>query len=518
MAVRRPADAALSRSRRGLTDLSPRIAAPVAALTAVLALALSAAAHGPGPAGAGDPFFPRAGNGGYNVRSYDLRLAYAPKSGVLYGRALIRARSKRRLAGFHLDLRRFRITGLAVNDAPARFHRDGQELVIRPRHSLAGHKVFTVRVSYRGRPRALHSAGGGREGWIKTRDGALVVAEPQGAPTWFPCNDHPKDKASFRFTLTTPRRLHAVANGRLRSVRRRGARRTWVWRERGPMAPYLATVNIGRGAVRKSRAGGVPTWTTVDPAFADSSRRVLARLPRVMAFLNRHFGQYPFRSAGAIVDRANIGYALETQTRPIFDGPPGMSTFVHEFAHQWFGNSVTLRAWPQIWLHEGFATWVELFWQERTGGPSARAVFRRLYRIPASNRRFWNPPPGRPGRPAKLFDGAIYVRGAMALQALRQKVGHATFMGILRTWARIRRHRNATIRGFIALSERRSGMNLDRLFRRWLFQRGKPRWGRQDRSAPAAQTSTGARVSARIHRQPHLDPSLLHPRFERRLR
>ena len=470
--------------------------AAAAAFFAVLALALPAAAHGPGRAGVGDPFFPRAGNGGYNVSSYDLRLAYAPKTGVLHGRALIRARAKRRLGGFHLDLRRFRVTGLAVNGSPARFHRHGQELVIRPRRRLAMGKVFTVRVTYRGRPRSKQSASGGREGWIRTQDGALVVAEPTGAPTWFPCNDHPTDKASFRFTLTAPRRLHAVANGRLRSVRVRGNRRTWVWREPGPMATYLATINIGRGAVRKGRAGGVPSWVTVDPALADNSRRVIARLPRVMAFLKRHLGPYPFRSTGVIVDRANIGYALETQTRPVFDGPPGISIFVHEFAHQWFGNSVTLRAWPQIWLHEGFATWLELFWQERTGGPSARAMFRRFYRIPASNRGFWNPPPGRPGGPAKLFDSAVYIRGAMALQALRQKIGHRTFMGILRTWARAHRHGNATIRGFIGLSERRSGRDLDRLFGRWLYQQGKPRWGvRGKAEARSGSSETGTATS-----------------------
>ena len=465
-------------------------------MIAILALALPVSAHSPGREGVGDPFFPRAGNGGYNVLDYDLRLAYVPRTDVLVGRTLIRARAQSRLAGFHLDLRRFRVTDVDVNGTPARFHRHGQELVVDPRRSLRRGRVFEVRVSYRGRPRALTSPGGGREGWIRTRDGALVVAEPQGAPTWFPCNDHPTDKASFRFTVTVPRRLHAVANGRLRSVRRRGERRTWVWRERGPMAPYLATVNIGRGAVRKSRAGGVPAWVTVDPRLADASRRVIRRLPRVLAFLQRHFGPYPFRSTGVIVDRANVGYALETQTRPTFDGRPAMSTFVHEYAHEWFGNSVTLRIWPQIWLHEGFATWIELFWQERHGGPSARAVFRRLYRIPASNRRFWNPPPGRPGGPGELFDGAVYIRGAMTLQALRQKVGHRTFMGILRTWAREHRYGNATTRGFIALSERRAGRSLDRLFSRWLFQRGKPRWPvRGARMAPETATATSTAAS-----------------------
>lgn len=424
---------------------------------------------------------------------------------MLHGRAVIRARAKRRLGGFHLDLRRFRVLGLEVNGVAAAFHRHGQELVVRPRQPLAAGRVFETRITYRGRPRPLRSAGGGREGWIPTRDGALVVAEPQGAPTWFPANDHPTDKAAFRFTVTVPRGLHAVANGRLRAVRPRGdRRRTWVWTERGPMATYLATLNIGRGAVRRSTIRGVPAWTTVDPALARRSRRVLARLPAVMGFLERHLGPYPFRSTGAIVDDGNIGYALETQTRPVFDGPPRMATFVHEYAHQWFGNSVTLRAWPQIWLHEGFATWVELFWQERHGGPSVRRVFNRLYRIPASQTGFWNPPPGRPGGPAQLFRQSVYVRGAMTLQALRQRIGHDRFMGVLRAWARQHRHGNATIPAFIRLAERRAGHDLDRLFGRWLYQPGKPRWGRRGaRTSNAATKGAGQATPRSPALRPH---------------
>ncbi len=144
-------------------------------------------------------------------------------------------------------------------------------------------------------------------------------------------------------------------------------------------------------------------------------------------------------------------------------------------AHQWFGNSVTLRAWPQIWLNEGFATWAELFWQERHGGPSARTVLRRLYRTPARDTAFWNPPPGRPGGPGRLFDRTIYVRGAMVLQVLRQSVGNRVFFRIMRTWARRNRHGHGTIPGFIALAERHAHRDLGRLFRRWLFRPGKPR-------------------------------------------
>ena len=151
-----------------------------------------------------------------------------------------------------------------------------------------------------------------------------------------------------------------------------------------------------------------------------------------------------------------------------------MTTVVHETAHQWFGDSVGLERWPQIWLNEGFATWAQWYYAERHGGRSAEAIFKRLDRVPASNGRFWNPPPARLGGAKDLFDPTTYVRGAMALQALRVKIGTKPMLHLLRRWTTEHRHGNATIGQFTDLAEEVSGRNLEPLFRRWLYQRGKP--------------------------------------------
>jgi aminopeptidase N len=461
--------------------------APAAGALLLAALAAAGAlAAGRGSPGLGDPFFPRAGNGGYDVKRYALALRYRPASGRLTAVARIRARAHKRLDRLNLDLGPLRVTGARIGGRAASVRRRGSELVLHPSRPPPAGASFTIAVRYRGVPRPRRDADGSLEGWFRTSDGAFVVGEPLGTQTWAPVNNHPTDKARWRFHLTVPARLKAVANGRLARVRRRGRLRTWTWKEGRPMAPYLATVNIGRGSLTRSRAGGVPSWVMVDPREAARSRPALRRMPQVMRFLSRLFGPYPFGSTGAIVDRARrVGYALETQTRPAYDRAPGVSLVVHEIAHQWFGNSVTPRTWPHIWLNEGFATWAEWIWAERHGGPSARRTFRSLLAVPAARRRLWNPPPGRLRRPRQLFATSVYLRGAMALQALRMRIGTRTFLGLLRRWAAANRYGNATIPEFRALAESVSGRQLDGLFDRWLLRPGKPVRGSARDPAPS---------------------------------
>jgi aminopeptidase N len=140
----------------------------------------------------------------------------------------------------------------------------------------------------------------------------------------------------------------------------------------------------------------------------------------------------------------------------------------------WFGDSVTLTEWSDIWLHEGFATWSEWIWSEHDGRKSAHQWFQRLYNTPAKDTAFWAPPPGAPGAPRFMFDGTVYDRGALTLQALREKVGDPTFLRILRDWATGNRFGNVTTPEFIALAERYSGQDLTEFFDVWLYRPEKP--------------------------------------------
>jgi aminopeptidase N len=450
----------------------------VGLLLGVLAVTLvftgsALAAFTPGSSGLGDPFFPLAGNGGYNVSHYGLDLSYEPSTNQLTGTATITATATQDLSRFDVDLRGFTISRLDVDAHAATFTRDGQELIVTPRTGIRSGAEFTVVVGYGGTPTVVTDPDSSIEGWVPTDDGAFVVGEPQGSPAWYPVNDNPRDKATYDFRVSVPDGLTVMANGVLVSHATSGGRTTWVWHEADPMAPYLSTATLGRFDLTVLTAGGVPSYVAVDPQL--STGNVLRKLPEIVDFYSSIYGPYPFTAAGAIVDSAKVvGYSLETQTKPVFDRMPDETTLAHEQSHMWFGDSVTLTQWPDIWLHEGFATWSEWIWSEHEGNRSAHQFFEHYYNTPPQDTRFWTPPPGDPGTPVFLFNGTIYVRGAMTLEALREEVGDFTFFQIMRSWAAQNRHRNVTTGQFIALSEQLSGMNLDHFFDVWLYQPEKP--------------------------------------------
>ena len=351
-------------------------------ITVVLALAAALPAQAAGGGGRfgspglGDPFFPLAGNGGYDVGHYGLALDYTPATGKLDATAVIQARATQSLARFDLDLRGFDVTRLLVDGRPAAYRRAGQELVVTPRRALRPGADFTVLVRYAGVPEVITDPDESIEGWVPTADGAFVVGEPQGAPGWFPANDNPQDKATFDMAITVPDGLTALGNGVLAGHFSHGGRTTWLWHESDPMATYLATATNGRFTLTQTRVDGIPVYNAVDPTLAAELGPLLDEVPDIVRFFSALYGPYPFNAAGAIVDDApDVGYALESQTKPNFAFVPDETTLVHELAHQWFGDAVTLRQWPDIWLHEGFAEWSEWIWAERHGGPTAQQSF-----------------------------------------------------------------------------------------------------------------------------------------------
>jgi aminopeptidase N len=455
-------------------------------MTAALVAGQTAAAgsgpkpYGEGSSGGGDPYFPLTGNGGIDATHYRLSLRYtppgpapAPLEGKLRGTATIDLRTTQRLSRFDLDLRGPTASTVLVNGRRASHSQVTNELVITPASRLRAHQRVRVVVRYSAttiRPTDIEDA---LYGWVTTRDGAMVANEPDGAATWFPVNDLSSDKATYDFDITVPDGLVAVANGTLLGSRTRAGWTTWRWHAPDPMAAYLATASVGNYEIRRYRtSSGLPILDAVDRDLASTADDGLTQQGEMIDYYSSLFGPYPFTSFGAIVDDDSVGYALETQTRPIYSRRATEGTVSHELAHQWFGDAVSPRLWKDIWLYEGWATYHSWLWAEHDGGATVASQFNEVMAIPATD-DFWNLAIADPG-PFGLFDDAVYDRGAATLQALRVKIGDRAFFRLGQRWVKKYDDSSASTEDFEALAERVSHRDLDHFFDVWLHSTVKP--------------------------------------------
>ncbi|MGK4585617.1 M1 family metallopeptidase [Kitasatospora sp. HPMI-4] len=452
----------------------------VSAALLLLANPASAATPTPGSPGIGDPYYPTYGNGGYRVSHYDLRLKYQPSTDELQGTATLLATATQDLSRFNLDFA-LNVSEVVVNGRPAKFAATGeQELEITPAAPLAKGSGVTVVVRYSGVPSKV--ARYGFTAWLRTPDGGVAAGEPESAWWWFPSNDHPSDKATFDVSVLVPDGTQAISNGVLTSSSSELGWTRYNWRENKPQATYLATLAIGRFDVTTSTSsGGLPIINAYSKDLGDndgSARASVERTGELADWLSGIFGPYPFSALGGYVPNTKTHFALETQTR-VFYSPAQFanganpSVVVHELAHQWYGDSVSLERWSDIWLNEGFARYAQWLWSEHEGEGTTQELADYLYASHPADDPFWTVKPGDPG-PAHQFDTPVYERGAAAIQALRNTVGDDKFFQILRAWPTEHRYGNATVADFQALAERISGKKLGDLFQTWLYTAAKP--------------------------------------------
>ncbi|MEV0618876.1 M1 family metallopeptidase [Nonomuraea sp. NPDC050404] len=418
------------------------------------------------------PYFPGHGDHRYGVTHYDLRLAYRVPANRLDGTARLTVSAAQTLSVLDLDFGKLRVSGVTVDGSFARYvHGQGKLRVTLPRALPAGEQAV-VEVRYSGKPVAVASPWGGL-GWEELSDGALVAGQPIGAPSWFPCNDRPGDKASYRISVTTASPYQVIANGVLVARRRGAGSTTWIYDQAEPTASYLASVQIGRYQI--SEYGGA---RLAHPArLATRVRYDFARQDQMMALFGDLFGPYPFAGYTVVVADDDLEIPVEAQGMSIFgrnhvNGGRGSERLVaHELAHQWFGNSLTVACWSDIWLQEGFAAYAEWLWSEASGGPSAgdhaQRWRQRLAQLPQD---FVLADPGA----SKLFDDRVYKRGAMTLHALRGAMGDEAFFAALRAWTAEHRHGTVTTREFAGHVQRHTPRQVGPLLSAWLHDKALP--------------------------------------------
>lgn len=459
------------------------------------------------PTAGSDPYTLQHGSTAFRVERYELDLDYRLASNRLAGRATLRCIAQEPSTVVVLDLVGLNATKVQLDGQRIqKFNQRGDHLMIALKEPLSPGRAFTIDIRYDGNPRPRRGLWG-EVGWEELNDGVLVAGQPNGAASWFPCNDHPRHKSSFRISVTTDDNYRAICNGQLVSRTRKSSRETWTYEQAEPMASYLATVQIGRyelipltgpgvrstpdslsvaeteSAAGTERSGaqsrdGVPQYAAVPAGSAAEALAGLSRQTAMMRTFEECFGPYPFAGYTAVVTEDELEIPLEAQALSIFGRNHMRQTWeaqrliAHELAHQWFGNSLTLESWKDIWLHEGFACYAEWIWSQESGTMTAAE---RAY---AAWRKLKSGPQdlvvGDPG-PERMFDDRVYKRGALALHALRTACGDAAFFGMLREWTAVWKHSSVSTQGFIAFADRCvPGLDAAEVLDPWLYQAALP--------------------------------------------
>ena len=437
-----------------------------------------------GADGLGDSFYPGFGNGGYDTRHYTLDITVNDvRSSDLTAITTIDAVATQDLSRFNLDFAGFEITGITVNGEAAEFEQNDMELTVIPAQPLANGETFTVSVEYEGIPDLMESVAlPFPTGWIAYGEGIFVLSEPDGSASYYPVNDHPLDKATYTIIVTVPEPYEVAANGILQNETDNGDTSTYTFTVRDPMASYLTTININDFNIETMASdGGIPIRNYYAASLPGNINGPFARQGEMLDYYSELFGPYPFEVYGSLVMDTEFGAALENQTLSIFgvdmvdteDIEGSEAVVAHELTHQWFGDSVSVADWSDIWLNEGFATYGEALWVEYDYGKEGleewvTAVYNEVKAAPE-----FYPPPGSPA-PNDLFNGGVYLRGGLTLHALRLEVGDEAFFEIVRAYYDRYKYGNASTEDFIAIAEEISGQKLDDLFDAWLYDEQLP--------------------------------------------
>ncbi|CRK58363.1 putative metallopeptidase [Alloactinosynnema sp. L-07] len=412
-----------------------------------------------------DPYYPKDGNGGYDVGDYNLAIEYLPSSTSIRAKATITATATQDLSRFNLDLCGLSVYSVKVDGVGATHARVGDhELVVTPRTMLAAGAAFTVEIVYGGSPRPLGTARG-LVGWQRGYESAVAVGMPRSAMTWFPVNNTEVDKATLHVALTVPNGWQAVSNGtRVSDTPISGYRHTVTWAEETAVAPSAVMAAMGRRW--QVDTATLPDGRSVYNAYATwalDKRALGNKLPEVIEFLSGVLGDYPQSAAGGMfLDRPATTHPA--QTRPVYGVYAGMSDLVYATAYQWWGDGVTTKMWKDTQLTESFARYAVWLWDAEKNGVDLDQRYLDQVTAAKADARFWAPKLTDPGARAEYTPTA---KGVLMVHALRKTVGDELFFQMYSGFPAINQQSNQGWYDFGLYAEAVAERDLSGFFGAW---------------------------------------------------
>ena len=413
-----------------------------------------------------------------DVKKYDLNFDLYPEKKMFIAKAILTGEVKD-ISISAIDLNfydNFKINKLTLNNVETEYDNEDTRLSV-PFDPFQGTE-FEIEVQYEGTPKKA-----GLEGFVfGKRNGKSLVynlSEPNYASSWFPCNDIPLDKTLLDISITNDSSMVSVSNGVLVDITNSGSRRTYHWRTIYPISTYLIAVYSSDYEQFSDKYISLDGKDTMEveyyflPDKLENAKTDFLNQVKMIEYFSRTFGEYPFikEKYGIAEFLWNPG-AMEHQTitgvssNMIGGNRLFEDTFVHELAHQWWGDAVGPKFWNDIWLNEGFSTYSEaLYYESLSDRRALQSTMMSKYSSKFS---------GTLAEPGKfLFTNTVYDKGAWVLHMLRWEVGDSLFFKILRDYYESFKYSNASTLDFKNVCEKVSGINLGKFFEQWIEGEGE---------------------------------------------
>jgi aminopeptidase N len=423
----------------------------------------------------------------YDVRWYDLDLAFTPATSMVSGTVRMKATVvSGPITTVDLDFdANLVMDGATCAGAATTWTRAGDVLTLALDRAYADGEMVDVRVTYHGVPTA-----GGYFGFQTVNSRQLIwsLSEAYGSRTWWPCKDAPEDKPdSVDVHFTCPTGLTTVSNGTLVSTVVNGATTTTSWHERYPVATYLVFIasypyTLVQDWYVSATGDSLPLRFNIVPESVAGAAASDALVKSMIAAYASRMGEYPFMGEKYGHAQFTFSGGMEHQTNTCLGVYVEYIT-AHELMHQWWGDLVTCRDFHHIWLNEGFATYGEALWAEATGGTGAYHAYVNTSRYLGAG-TVWVPDATDETR---VFDSNLsYDKGGWVLHMLRHVLGDDTFFAALRAYRAQWGYASATTEDFRDVCEAVSGRDLHAFFQQWIYGEYYPVYRADWTSAPAA--------------------------------